>query len=481
MYQNQIVNYITSVGMEVHAELLTNTKMFCRCANRFGGEVNTRICPVCLGLPGSLPVINKQATEHVLRTALALNCKIAMKSFFHRKNYFYADLPKGYQVSQYGETNPIGYHGYLDIPGSRIKIARVHLEEDTGKLMHLPGGGSGVDLNRAGVPLMEIVTAFPPDIHDGETAKEYLTYLRLTLIYLGVCDGKLEQGSMRCEPNISIAPEGSEKLGIKTELKNLGSFRSVVQGISFETERMKMALENGEKLMQETRGWDETNLRSYPMRVKEMENDYRYFVDPDLPPMVFSEEYVEKLRSDLPELPIQLRSRYIEKMELSDYDAGLLISEPEWALFFDKVVELGSDPKMACNWMNGEFARLLNESGQSADNSKITPEHIQDIVQLVTSGTINGKQAKEVFESSFETGDKPTTIVQQSGLSQISDEAQIFEIVSKVLNENPDAVQKYKQGKVNLKGFLVGQVMKESKGRANPETVNRILSDKLDS
>lgn len=472
---------ITSVGMEVHAELLTQTKMFCRCANSFGGEVNTRVCPICLGLPGSLPIINRLAVEHVLRTALALNCQIAMKSFFHRKNYFYPDLPKGYQVSQYGETNPLGYHGWLDIPGERIRIARVHLEEDTGKLMHLPGGGSGVDLNRAGVPLMEIVTAFPPDIHSGETAKEYLTFLRLTLLYLGVCDGKLEHGSMRCEPNISIAPEGSEKLGTKAELKNLGSFRSVVLGIAHESARMQSVLESGQTLRQETRGWDETNERSYPMRVKEMENDYRYFIDPDLPPMEFSEEYIESLRAGLPELPMQRRSRYIDQLGLSEYDAGVLISEPSWAAYFDKTVEIGAEPKLACNWMNGEFARLLNETGKQAENSGVTPEHILDIVQLVKSGSINGKQAKEVFEKSFFTGDFPSAIVQKEGLSQMSDAGAIESLVIRVLEENPDAVQKFKDGKTNLKGFLVGQVMKESKGRANPEIVNAILSEKLES
>ena len=472
---------ITSVGMEVHAELLTKTKMFCRCANAFGGEVNTRVCPVCLGLPGTLPIINRLAVELVLRTSLALNCKIAMKSFFHRKNYFYPDLPKGYQVSQYGETNPLGYHGWLDIPGERINIARVHLEEDTGKLMHLPGGGSGVDLNRAGVPLMEIVTAFPPDIHSGETAKEYLTFLRLTLIYLGVCDGKMEHGSMRCEPNISIAPEGSEKLGTKAELKNLGSFRSVVLGIAHESERMKTALDAGQTLRQETRGWNETSEMSYPMRVKEMENDYRYFIDPDLPPMEFSEEYIESLRAGLPELPLHKRNRYMDTLGLSEYDAGLLISEPTWAEYFDRTISLGVEPKLACNWMNGEFARLLNETGLLAENSKVTPEHIMDIVQLITAGDINGKQAKEVFEKCFATGEMPSAIVQRDELSQISDNSVIHELVVKVLTENPDAVQKFKDGKINLKGFLIGQVMKESKGRANPELVNEIISEKLKS
>ncbi|MCW5945652.1 MAG: Asp-tRNA(Asn)/Glu-tRNA(Gln) amidotransferase subunit GatB [Fimbriimonadales bacterium] len=479
------MRYVTSVGMEVHAELLTKTKMFCRCPNAFGGEVNTRVCPVCLGLPGSLPVINRQAVEHVVRTALALNCQIAMWSVFHRKNYFYPDLPKGYQISQYGETNPIGYHGWIEIPSedgeNKVSIQRVHLEEDTGKLMHLPGGKAGVDFNRAGVPLMEIVTAFPPDIHTPDEAREYLHYLRLTLIHLGASDGKMEQGSFRCEPNISVAPEGSDKLGTKTELKNLGSFKAVSIGIQHEAERMISTIDNGGELHQETRGWDEGRQISYPMRKKEREHDYRYFPDPDLPPMVFDEEYIEGLRAALPELPLQRRKRYIRQLGLSAYDASLLITDdPGWAEYFDEAVSLGGSPKLICNWMNGDFLAMLNEEGLPARESSVSPAHIVDLVALLESNRINGKQAKEIFEQSFKTGEKPSDIVKREGLEQLTDESEIRKAVKEAMNQNPDAVQKYKEGKTNIQGFLIGQVMKKTQGKANPEIVSRVMTEELE-
>jgi aspartyl-tRNA(Asn)/glutamyl-tRNA(Gln) amidotransferase subunit B len=480
------VNYVTSVGMEVHAELLTQTKMFCRCRNEFGGEVNTRVCPTCLGLPGAMPVINRQAVEHVLRTALAMNCTIAMHSVFHRKNYFYPDLPKGFQISQYEETNPIGYRGWLDIPAGedgtetkRVGLRRVHLEEDTGKLMHLPGGRSGVDFNRSGVPLMEIVTDFPPDIHTPAEAREYLQQLRLLLIYLGVCDGKMEHGSMRCEPNISIAPEGTDTLGTKTELKNLGSFKAVALGIDYESARMAALLEKGETLKQETRGWNEETESSFPMRVKEHESDYRYFTEPDLPPMEFSEEYIAELRASLPELPMAKRTRYIGEIGLSAYDAGVLIQDPEWAAYFDAAVALKGDPKALCNWMNGDFARLLNENKMSLADTKVKPVHLNDLVGLLATDAISGKTAKEVFEEVFATGEMPSAIVEKKGLGQISDTWAILEAVQAVISENPDVVARFKEGKGNVKGFFVGQVMKRTQGRANADLVNSILEQEL--
>lgn len=484
MLKSLQMRYVTSVGMEVHAELLTKTKMFCRCANAFGGEVNTRVCPVCLGLPGSLPVINQAAVEHVLCTALALNCQIAMRSVFHRKNYFYPDLPKGYQISQYGETNPIGFYGWIEIPSEsgdkKVRIQRVHLEEDTGKLMHLPGGKAGVDFNRAGVPLMEIVTAFPPDIHSAEEAKEYLQYLRLTLIHLGVSDGRMEQGSFRCEPNISVAPESSNSLGTKTELKNLGSFKAVMLAIQHETQRMIETLNSGGQLHQETRGWDEEREMSYPMRRKEREHDYRYFPDPDLPPMEFTDEYIESLRASLPELPVARRKRYTEVLGLSAYDASLLITDdPAWAEYFDEAVALGGDPKLVCNWMNGDFQAMLGESGLLARESRVSPAHIVDLVGLVGSGRINGRQAKEIFARTFETGEKPFEIVQRDGLEQLTDEAAIRHLVIEAMNQNPDAVKKYREGKTNIQGFLVGQIMKKTQGKANPELVSRLLIEEL--
>ena len=479
-----MANYLCSVGMEVHAELATKSKMFCRCQVAFGGEPNTRTCPVCLGLPGAMPVPNREASEMVIKTSLALNCKIAMNSIFHRKNYFYPDLPKGYQVSQYGEENPLGYHGYLDIPAAnggtkRIGIRRVHLEEDTGKLMHLPSGGSGVDYNRAGTPLMEIVTDFPPDIHDGDEAKEYMTQLRNILLYLGVCDGKMEEGSMRCEPNISIRLEGTTELGTKTELKNLNSFRSVQMGIAFEVRRQSAVLDAGEKVLQETRGWNEQKESSFAMRLKEAENDYRYFPCPDLVPMQFTKEYVEGLRANLPELPLAKFMRYQNDFGLSDYDANLLTSDVAWAKWFEEAIEKGGEPKAICNWMNSEFAKLINEQGIAARQSKITPEHLVELTKLIADGTISGKIAKSIFADSYKTGKMPSDLVKESGSTQITDDSAIKPIIESVLAKHADVVEKYKSGQVSVRGFLVGQIMRESQGRANPQTVNKLLDELL--
>ena len=480
-----MANYIPSVGMEVHAELATHSKMFCRCPVAFGGEPNTRVCPICLGLPGTLPVPNHAAVEMVLKTALALNCTIAMHSIFHRKNYFYPDLPKGYQVSQYGETNPLGYDGYLEIPrpdGStkRIRIRRVHLEEDTGKLMHLPNGGSGVDYNRAGTPLMEIVTEFPPDIENPDEAKEYLSQLRQILIYLGVCDGKMEEGSLRCEPNISVRLEGAAKYGTKSELKNLNSFKSVQLGVAFEVRRQVAVLEGGGEVLQETRGWNEQKESSYLMRVKEAENDYRYFPDPDLAPMKFEEAEIAKLRSELPELPLSKSLRYQNVLGLSAYDAGVLIADLEWSQFFEEAIGLGGEPKIICNWMTGDFAKMLNEHGVHTRDSKIKPAHLVDLAKLVSSGAINGKMAKDILAKAFETGDLPSDIAKALGVSQITGEDEIRAFVIKVLEENVEIVNKFKAGNVGVKGFLVGQIMKQSGGRANPALVQQLLGVELD-
>lgn len=473
-------NYVASIGMEVHAELQTRSKMFCRCPVSFGGEPNTRTCPVCLALPGSLPVVNRQAVQLVLRTALALNCSTAMRSVFHRKNYFYPDLPKGYQISQYGETNPIGYNGHLDIPTAdggtkRIRIRRVHLEEDTGKLTHLAGGGSGVDYNRAGVPLMEIVTDFPPDLQTAEEAKEYLTRLRQVLLYLDACDGKMEEGSLRCEPNISVRPEGSEAFGTKTELKNLNSFRSVQLGVQFEVKRQIATLEQGAQVVQETRGWNEQKEASFTMRLKEEENDYRYFPDPDIPPMVFETEYLGALREGLPELPAAKLNRYRERLGLSAEDAGFLVADRDWAAFFEEAVELGGDPKLVCNWMNNDFAKLLNGENVEARNSRVAPKHIVDLVKLIQDGSISGKMGKQVFAECFKTGRAPTEIVSESGMSQITDAAMLEQVVVAVLEKNPEVVAKYKGGQTAVIGFLIGQVMKETHGRANPALVAELV------
>ncbi len=476
-----MANYVASVGMEVHSELLTESKMFCRCPVAFGGEPNTRTCPVCLGLPGSLPVPNRKAIEFVLKTALALNCTIARDSIFHRKNYFYPDLPKGYQVSQYGETNPIGYNGWLELPSGKIvKIRRVHLEEDTGKLMHLPAGGSGVDYNRAGVPLMEIVTEFPPDITNPEEAKEYLAQLRQILVWLGVCDGKMEEGSLRCEPNISIRPEGSESYGVKTELKNLNSFRSVQLGVAYEVRRQTAVLDQGGTVLQETRGWNEGTEASFAMRLKEAENDYRYFPDPDLLPMHFSEEMIESVRASIPELPLKKYLRYRDEYKLSEKDAERLVTDREWAEYFEEAVAGGGDPKGICNLMGSELAKMLNESGYTARQSLVTPAHLVELSKLTAHGTISSKIAKDVFAESFRTGEMPTAIVSAQGLTQNSDTDEIVAATREVIAENPDVVEKYRAGQTNVTGFLVGQVMKRGQGRYNPQLAQQVVKGELD-
>ena len=482
-------NYLPSVGMEVHAELATQSKMFCRCRVAFGGEANTRVCPVCLGLPGTLPVPNRAAIEMVLKTALAMNCQIAMYSVFHRKNYFYPDLPKAYQVSQYGETNPLGYYGFLEIPTvdggvKKIHIRRIHLEEDTGKLLHLTNGGSGIDYNRAGTPLMEIVSGMNedgyPDITNPDEAKEYLTQLRQILLYLGVCDGKMEEGSLRCEPNISVRPEGARELGTKTELKNLNSFRSVQLGVQFEVRRQSAAIDNGEVIRQETRGWNEQKEASYLMRVKESENDYRYFPDPDLIPMVFTEDYIEGLRANLPELPLAKIRRYQSDLGLSAYDANLMTADRDWAFFFEDAVSKGGDAKAICNWMNSDFAKMLNEEGKTPADSRVTPAHLVDLTTLISNGTLSGKMAKDIFAEVYATGKMASEIAKEKGASQITDSGAITPIVEAVFAANPEIVAKYKAGNVGVKGFLVGQVMKRSQGRANPQMAQDLVQRALE-
>ena len=417
----------------------------------------------------------------VLRTALALDCTIAMDSIFHRKNYFYPDLPKGYQVSQYGDTNPLGYDGRLRLPSGRtVRIRRVHLEEDTGKLLHLPAGGSGVDYNRAGTPLMEIVTEFPPDIENPDDAKEYLAALRQILLYLGVCDGKMEEGSLRCEPNISVRPEGSDRYGTKTELKNLNSFRAVQLGVAFETRRQTAVIEEGGRVLQETRGWNDQKEVSFAMRTKESENDYRYFPDPDLVPMAFTDAYVEGLRANLPELPLAKLRRYRDDLGLGEYDAGVLTADTAWSAWFEAALAEGGEPKAVCNWMNAEFARLLNETGMAAADAKVTPRSLVELTRLVADGTINGKTAKAVFAESFATGEPPRAIVERQGATQISDRAPIEEAARAVLAENPEIVAKYRAGNAGVKGFLVGQTMRRTGGRANPKLVQDVLQEELD-
>ncbi len=478
--------WLTSVGMEVHAELNTRSKMFCRCSVAFGGEPNTRVCPVCLGLPGSLPVPNRAAIEKVQLTALALGCKLARTSVFHRKNYFYPDLPKGYQISQYGEENPLGFGGKLEIPSKdgkskTIRIRRVHLEEDTGKLIHLPGGGSGVDYNRSGVPLMEIVTEFPPDIECAEEAKEYLVQLRLILLYLDVSDCKMEEGSLRCEPNISVRPVDSAEFGVKTELKNLNSFRSVQLGVEHEAERQIAILESGGTVAQETRGWNEERLESFPQRSKEFEQDYRYFPDPDLVPMEFGEDEISGLRARLPELPLEKSRRYGEKLGLGAEDARMLVADPHWAAYFEEAVSLGGEAKAICNWMNSDLAKLLNETDTDIRQSRVSPASLVELTELVSTGRISGKTAKEVLADSFRTGRGPAEIVAETGRTQVSDHTLIEVWCKRAIDENPGPAEKFRAGQEGTLGFLVGHVMKLSEGRANPRMVQDTLRRLLEA
>jgi len=470
------------IGMEAHAELLTESKMFCGCSAEFGGSPNSRTCPVCLGLPGSLPVANKKAVEYVIRTALALNCRISELSIFHRKNYFYPDLPKDYQISQYGET-PIGVGGWIDITVNgetkRIRIRRVHLEEDTGKLIHSGGDESLIDYNRSGVPLMEVVSE--PDIRSAEEAREYLVRLRAILTYLGVNDGKMEEGSLRCEPNISLRPKGTEKFGTPTELKNLNSFRAVYRGLDYEINRQQEILQEGGKIVHETRRWDDTRGVTAVMRGKEFEQEYRYFPEPDLVPMEFSPEFVEEQRAALPELPEDKKHRFVKEYDLPAYDAEVLTNTRAFADFYEETVKVYQEPKTVSNWMMGDFSRLLNAAGIEIAESTVKPADLAGLLKMIADGTISGKIAKTVFEEMFGTGAPPQQIVEKKGLTQITSEAELYPVIDQVISENPKIVQDFLGGNEKPFGFLVGQVMRYTKGRANPQAVNRLLRERLAS
>ena len=475
--------YEVRVGMECHAELLTRSKMFCGCENAFGGEPNTRTCPVCLGLPGTLPVFNKKAVEHVVRTALALNCTINLRTIFHRKNYFYPDLPKGYQISQYGQT-PIGIDGFLEIErpdGSlkKIKITRVHLEEDTGKSIHIDGlGYSVMDYNRAGVPLMEIVTEFPPDVESGEEARLYAETLRAVLLYIEASDGKMEQGSLRVEPNPSIKLVGSDKLGTKTELKNLNSFRAVQLGVEYEARRQAAVLDSGEEVFQATYGWDAERGVTHLQRKKEVEQEYRYFPEPDLIPIEFLPEFIEALRAELPELPLAKKRRLIETYGLPASDAAQLVLERASVEFFEEAAAL-ADPKLVSNWMLGDLTRLANAAGQPAYATPVTPKHLAGLITLIQDGTITGRIAKELIEDMHALGKTAPQLVEEKGI-KVVDASAVVAMVDAAISANPDAVARYKAGQEKLLGFFVGQVMKEAKGQARPDDVNRLVKEALD-
>ncbi len=480
------IPYEAVIGLEVHAQLLTDSKMFCGCGTDYlGAPPNTRVCPVCLGLPGSLPVINQKAITYTLRTALALNCEIPTFTKFDRKNYFYPDLPKGYQISQY--DLPLSRHGWMEFDANgqrrRVGITRVHLEEDTGKLLHegplATARSSLVDFNRSGVPLMEIVGE--PDLRSPEEAREYLMSLRTLLMYLGVNDGSMEAGSLRGDANVSLRPPGSSELGTKVEIKNMNSFRAVLRAVEYEVHRQRDVLACGATLEQETRGWDEAQGVTFPQRSKEYAHDYRYFPEPDLPPLRVSPEWVAKIRAALPELPLARRDRFIAEFALSPYDAGLLTAARAWGDYYEGVIAAGAPPKAAANWVLGELAARLNAEKQEISAARMTPAHLAELLRLITQGHISGKIAKEVFEEAYESGTAPSAIVERRGLTQITAPAELQEAVRRAIAENPRAAADYRSGKERALAALVGAVMKATRGRANPTLVNALLKEQLGS
>jgi len=483
-----MTTYEPVIGMEVHVELQTESKMFCGCKVDFGGEPNTRCCPVCLGLPGSLPVVNERAIELMARAAVALNCAIAPQSIFHRKNYYYPDLPKNYQISQY--DLPLGVDGYVEICAGgkhkKIAIRRVHMEEDTGKLLHVENAKSLVDYNRSGVPLMEIVTMNPPppgldQIESAEEAREYLQRLRQILVYLEVSDCKMEEGSLRCEPNISIRPKGQVEFGTKTEIKNLNSFRAVFLGVEYELERQERTLREGGRIVQETRRWDDVRGKTSSMRGKEFEQQYRYFPDPDLVPMRFAEDWVEGIRAGLPELPREKVARFVSEHGISEVDAETLADSRELADFFDSCAKAASDPKVVANWLTGEFLRLVNATGTPVSQVRLTPTAVAELLSLIENGAINRNTGKNVFEEMFATGKSAAEIVREKGLQQVSDTGALEAAIDAVIAANPREVERFRGGDEKLIGFFVGQVMRETRGKANPAMVNEMLRQKLAS
>lgn len=477
------------IGLEVHAELETKSKMFCACpvVDATEAEPNSAVCPICAGMPGVLPVVNERAVEYALRVAIALECEINPVSIFARKNYFYPDLPKGYQISQYEQ--PLARNGRLAIftsAGEReIRIRRVHLEEDTGKLTHVnreEGGYSLVDLNRAGVPLLEIVTE--PDLHSAEEVRACATALRSLLRYLGVNSGDLQKGVMRIEPNVSVRLRGSHQLGTRVEIKNLNSFRALERGVAYEIWRQSELLRQGKQVTQETVGWDDQHEVTFTQRVKEGEDDYRYFPEPDLPPLVIEPDWIERIRASLPELPAQKFRRFREQYRLSDYDAGVLVAEKAVADYFEQAVAslagrtapARATPKMLANWISSDLFGLLNQAGTSIEQARVTPQGLAGLVELVARGEINQTTAKSVLSEMFATGKDAETIVRERGLLQISDSQAIARLVEQVLAENPAQVADYLAGKHTLSRWLFGQVMRAAEGRANP----RVLQEELD-
>ncbi|MCJ7660736.1 MAG: Asp-tRNA(Asn)/Glu-tRNA(Gln) amidotransferase subunit GatB [Anaerolineales bacterium] len=479
------------IGLEVHAELETESKMFCSCpvVDSTVAEPNSAVCPVCTGMPGVLPVVNIRAVEYALRVALALECEIAPISIFARKNYFYPDLPKGYQISQYDQ--PLARHGHLTILTSTherlIRIRRVHLEEDTGKLTHINNieeTYSLVDLNRSGVPLLEIVSE--PDLHTAVEVRSYATGLRSILRYLGVNSGDMQKGVMRVEPNISVRPVGSTELGTRVEIKNLNSFRSLERSVEYEIKRQSEQLRDGQPVIQETVGWDEGQGVTFPQRVKETEDDYRYFSEPDLPPLVVEANWIEQIRAELPELPAEKVRRFCQQYQINEYDAGVLVAESTVADYFEDTVKAADadsesevNPKLVSNWLTGEFFGLLNQTGMSIEQTRVSPGALARLIHMVVKSSITQNTAKNVLHEMFDSGKPPDEIVAEKNLRQISDSGHIAEIVKQVLAENPNQVVEYMDGKDTIAKWLFGQVMRAAKGQANPQVVQAELDHQL--
>jgi aspartyl-tRNA(Asn)/glutamyl-tRNA(Gln) amidotransferase subunit B len=470
----------TVVGLEVHAELDTHTKIFCQCENKFGAPPNTNTCPICLGHPGVLPVLNQTALQYAVKAALALNCEISRESKFDRKNYFYPDLTKAYQISQYDQ--PIGQNGWIEIEvegqRKRIGITRLHLEEDAGKLTHVEGTQySLVDYNRVGTPLIEIVSE--PDIRSPQEAYAYLEKLKAILQYTEVSDCKMEEGSLRCDANISIRPFGQQAFGTRTELKNMNSFKGVQKGLEYEQQRQADVLLSGQQVVQETRRWDEARGVTRVMRGKEEAHDYRYFPDPDLVRMNISEEMLEQIKSTIPELPDARQQRYMKAYGLSSYDAGVITAQKSLADFFDQALTYCKDAKQVANWLMGDVLGYLNAEKKELHEVALSPETLGKLIGLIEKGTISGKIAKSIFTELMEQGGDPEQLVREKGLVQISDEDELQSIIKTIVDNNDKSVEDFKAGKTKAIGFLVGQVMKETKGKANPGVVNKLLQEEL--
>ena len=473
----------TVIGLEVHAELKTESKIFCSCSTAFGAEPNSQVCPFCAGFPGALPVLNEKVLELAIRTGIALNCEIPEYCKFDRKNYFYPDLPAAYQISQFDQ--PVCKNGYLeiDLDGEikRIRINRAHMEEDAGKLVHqgdiTTTPFSLVDLNRCGIGLLEIVSE--PDMRSAREARAYLEKLRSILLFAGVSDCKMQEGSLRCDANISVRPAGQEQLGIRTEIKNLNSFRSLERAIEYEARRHVEAIEDGEELLQETRTWDEEKQLTRSMRSKEEADDYRYFPDPDLPPLRISRERIEEIRRQMPELPDAAQERLVETYGLPHYDATILTTTPDYLEFFDRVIKIYPDAKVVSNWMMSELNKYLNQSNLEISDCLLKPENLAEMLQLIDDGTISGKMAKTVFQEMFNSGKRAPEVVKEKGMVQISDEKALSAIIESIVNGNPKVVEDYRNGKEKAFGFFVGQVMKATRGQANPAVVNKLLKEKL--